>query len=82
MLTELKWLTFADRCNYHSALLVYKTLNDTAPSYMTEIISTANNVTYHLRSQSHKDVSLSTRPKTKHISYTFHTIVYPYKFAK
>ena len=31
---ELKWLTFPDRCNYHSALLVYKTLNDNVPSYI------------------------------------------------
>ena len=38
---------------------------------MTEIISTANNATYHLRSQSHKDLSLSTRPKTKYITDTF-----------
>ena len=68
---ELKWLTFPDRYNYHSALLVYKTLNDNAPSYMTKIISTANNVTYHLRSQSHKDLSFSTRPKTKYITDTF-----------
>ena len=35
----------------------------TTPSYMTEIISTANNATYHLRSQSHKDLSFSTKPK-------------------
>ena len=68
---ELKWLTFPDRCIYHSALLVYKTLNDNAPSYMTAIIYTANNVTYHLRSQSHKDLSLSTRPKTKYMTDTF-----------
>ena len=38
---------------------------------MTEIISTANNVTCHLRSQSHKDISLSTRPKTKYMTDTF-----------
>ena len=63
-------LTFPDRCNYQSALLVYKTLNDNAPSYMTEIISTENNATYHLRSLSHKDLSLSTRPKTKYMMDT------------
>ena len=58
-------------CNCHAVLLVYKTLNDNAPSYMTELISTANNVTYHLRSQSHKELSLSTRPKTKYMTDTF-----------
>ena len=31
---ELKWLTFPDRCNYHSALLVYKTLTDTYCSFV------------------------------------------------
>ena len=38
---------------------------------MTAIISTANNGTYHLRSQSQKDLSLSTRPKTKYMTDTF-----------
>jgi len=38
---------------------------------MTEIIATANNVTYHLRSQSHKDISLYTRPKPKYMKDTF-----------
>ena len=68
---ELKWLTFPDRCNCHAALLVYITLNDNAPSYMTEIISTANNATYHLRSQSHTYLSMSTRPNTNYMTDTF-----------
>ena len=38
---------------------------------MIEIISTANNVTYHIRSQSHKDLTLSTRPKTKYMTDSF-----------
>ena len=63
-------LTFPDRCNYQSALLVYQTQNDNAPSYMTEIISTENNATYHLRSLSNKDLSLSTRPNTKYMTDT------------
>ena len=37
---------------------------------MTEIISTENNATYHLRSLYHKDLSLSTRPKTKYMMDT------------
>ena len=37
---------------------------------MTESISTANNVTYHLRSQSHKDLSFSARPKTNYMTDT------------
>ena len=59
--------------------LYIKTLNDTGPSYMTEIISTANNVTYHLRPQSHKELSLYTRPKTKYMTDTFHTM---YKYME
>jgi len=33
---QLKWLSFSERCKYHTSFLVYKTLNNMAPSYMTD----------------------------------------------
>jgi len=32
---QLKWLNFSDRCKYHTSILVYKTLNNMAPSYVS-----------------------------------------------
>ena len=40
---QLKWLSFSDRCKYHTSILVHKTLNNMAPSYMTDIISFSKN---------------------------------------
>ena len=42
-----KWLTFTDRCKYHTALLVYKTLNHMAPSYMSDIIAVSKITVTH-----------------------------------
>ena len=55
---ELKWLSFSDRCKYHSSVLIYKTSNNTAPSYMSEIISFSQNNVYSLRSIDNNDVVL------------------------
>lgn len=68
---ELKWLTFPDRCNYHAAVLVFKTIRNTAPSYMNEIITIANNNVYSLRSQSHEHLSLTILPKTRYLKDSF-----------
>jgi len=45
---QLTWLTFTDRCKYHTALLVYKTLHHMAPSYMSDIIIVSTNNNYSL----------------------------------
>ena len=34
---QLKWLSFSDRCKYHTSILVYQTLNKMAPSYIVDI---------------------------------------------
>ena len=68
---ELKWLNFSDRCRYHSAVLVYKTLNNMAPSYMSEIVSFSENNLYMLRSITNKDLVLQTRPRTNYMTSSF-----------
>ena len=68
---ELNWLSFSDRCKYHSAVLVYKTLNNMAPSYLSEILKFSQNEKYSLRSANRHDLVLKIKPRTnfdsKHI---------------
>ena len=45
LFTKLNWLSFGNRCNYHTALLIYKSLNNLTPKYITDIISFSNNST-------------------------------------
>ena len=66
---ELQISTFNNRCKYHTAVLVYKIVNNMSPSYLT--VSVSNNVSYNLRSKSHKDLVLSSRPKTNYFKDTF-----------
>jgi hypothetical protein len=35
----LDWLPCLDRCKYHTAVLVFKTSNTMAPTYMTELMT-------------------------------------------
>ena len=68
---SFRWLTFTDRCKYHTALLVYKTLNHMAPSYMSDIITVSTNNSYSLRSALRNDLVLKHKPKTKYIKDSF-----------
>jgi len=68
---QLKWLTFTNRCKYHTALFVYKTLNHMALSYMSDIITVSTNKRYSLRSVLRKDLVLKHKPKTKYIKDSF-----------
>ena len=36
MFRELNWLPFFKRVNYHKCVLMYKSLNNIAPDYLTE----------------------------------------------
>jgi len=73
---QLRWLTFTDRCKYHTALLVYKTLNYMAPSYMSDIITVSTNNSYSLRSALRNDLVLKHKPKTRYIkdSFNYYTV--------
>ena len=67
---RLKWLTFENRINYHTGILVFKTLNNQCPEYMKDIISFSNNEVYNLRSSVKKDVA-HIRFKTQHMKHSF-----------
>ena len=68
---ELNWLSFSDRCKYHSAVHVYKTLNSMAPTYLSEILKCSQNEKYSLRSANRHDLVLNIKPRTNLIQNTF-----------
>ena len=39
MFKELQWLSFQQRVNYHTCLLVYKSLNGLAPEYLSQLFT-------------------------------------------
>ena len=50
---ELNWQPFSEIVKYHQALLVYKSLNNLAPHYMSEFFTFSHKTTtHHLRSGS------------------------------
>lgn len=57
LLKELNWLSISNICKYNLALLVYKSLNNLAPMYITDLINLSNNKTYHLRSITNIDIT-------------------------
>ena len=71
LLNELQWLTFNDRVCYHTALLVYKTINNLAPVYMKDILKFSTNVSHNLRSISNKHLILQTKPRTNYFKGSF-----------
>ena len=68
---ELKWLSFSDQCKYHCAVLIYKIMNNKAPSYLADIVTFSDNKTYQLRSVSNKDLVLQITPRTKYMATSF-----------
>lgn len=71
IMSELKILSFNQRCQYHAAVLVYKTLNNMSPNYMSELLKTAENDFYNLRSQSNKQIMLRYTSRTNYFKDTF-----------
>ena len=70
-LKELDWLSFDDRCKYHTAVQVYKIFNCMAPAYMNELLKTKHNKIYNLRSNSRNEIAFSIRPRTNYFKDTF-----------
>ena len=56
LFTNFNWLNFGNRRNHQTALLIYKSMNNLTPKYITDIISFSNNSTYNLRSASRHDI--------------------------
>lgn len=71
LLQELSWLTFTDRCKYHTATLVYKSRNGMAPQYISEILTFATNEHYELRSFSKHDLICQVLPSTNYLKESF-----------
>ena len=68
---NLQILQFNNRCMYHTAILIYKILNSMAPSYLSDLVTVSNNVSYNLRSKSHRDIVLFSTPRTNYLKDTF-----------
>ena len=68
---DLQIMSFDNRCMYHVAVLVFKTLNNMAPSYMTELLKLSCNTAYNLRSKTNKDIVLFSTPRTNYYKDTF-----------
>ena len=71
LIEKLNWLCFNDRCKYHCASLVYKTLNGLAPSYLEDLLTIANNDHYSLRSVTKQDLVLNGVPRTSYFKESF-----------
>ena len=59
LFTQLRWLSFGNRCNYHTALPIYKSLNNFTPKYIKDIISFSKTSSYNLRSATRHDITNS-----------------------
>ena len=72
---DLHWLSFDDRCRYHTALLIYKTVHNLAPIYMNDILIFSENKYHTLRSQSNNKLALTYKPRTNYILNSFRYLV-------
>ena len=65
MFKDLRWQTFPDRVNYHKAVLIYKSLNNLAPSYIKDLFQLNSEVhSYPLRSTNSNKLYMH-KPKTE-----------------
>ena len=73
LFTQLKWMSFKNRCNYHTGVLVYKALNHLTPSYITELLESASFNSIRLRSSYQYKLSYASlkTPKTNYMLSTF-----------
>ena len=62
---ELKWLSWPERLLFHKAIIVYKSLNNLTPEYMSSLFC-KNSTGYNLRSIEKGDLVL---PKFKLMSF-------------
>ena len=62
---ELKWLSWSERLLFHKAIIVYKSLNNLTPEYISSLFD-KNSTNYNLRSIENGDLIL---PKFKLMSF-------------
>ena len=61
-----KWMTFADRCSYQIAVLIFNSKQNNAPKYISDIL-TFSNSNYLLRSVTHNDLVFNDKPRTNYL---------------
>ena len=63
MFSELNWLTFLKRVQYHSCTVVYKAINDLAPEYISDIFTKVSGL--HTRNLRSADNDFLRAPSSK-----------------
>ena len=63
--------SFNERCKYHSAVLIYKVINQIAPAYLLDILTFSRNEKHNLRSSIHNDLVLQKIPRTNYYKDSF-----------
>ena len=67
---QLDWLPISNRIEYFTGLMVYKSIHNLAPLYMSQLLRLADNNHYNLRSKTHRDIA-QIKPRTNHMKCTF-----------
>ena len=70
MFTKLKWLPFSKRYFYHIVLLIFKSRNNLAPRYISNLLTFSNNTSYNLRSIDRKDL-VHKKARTNYLKQSF-----------
>ena len=63
MVSELNWLTFPKRVQYHSCTMVYKAIDDLPPAYIRDLFTKVSNS--HIRNLRSVDNDLLRVPSSK-----------------
>jgi len=72
MFIELIWLSFPTTCIYYTNVMIFESLNNQAPTYVTELLTFSNNTFYNLRSTVEKSIiHVYDKPNTKFKSNSF-----------
>jgi hypothetical protein len=70
MFKDLKWQIFPDRVNFHKAVLIYKSLNNLAPTYMKDLFQLNSEVhSYPLRCTDSNKLFMQ-KPKTEYFRHS------------
>ena len=70
LMRTLNWLPISKRIDYFTGLMIFKSLNNLTPSYISNLINIASNPIYNLRSSSNMDIA-HFNPRTNYFKQTF-----------
>ena len=73
LFSKLEWLTFENRCKYHSGVMVYKALNNLTPIHISNMFtSLSSSSTRSLRSAINGNIATTYKiPRTNYLLHTF-----------